>query len=140
MKGIMESSTRIINTRAQRSGHLYGGRYRWSLINSPIYFAHALKYVYRNPVKAGISRTAAEYPYSTLGQIFGNSKPSIPLATPFDPIGNQLPDNPWDFSNWIETSHSLEESDAIRRALRRKEFQLPVHKSTRKTLAIEHRI
>jgi hypothetical protein len=111
---------------------------QWTI--HPIYFTHALKYVYRNPVKEEIALTAFDYPYSSLREIFGFTKPSIPLMMPLGSIRNQIPSNLWDFKNWIETPHSLEESEAIKKALRRKQFKLPLRRSTRRLFPIEHQI
>ncbi len=136
----MESSTRIINVRTQRSGHLYGGRYHWCLITNPTYYAHALKYVYRNPVKAGLSESAEGYPYSTLRAVLGIDGPSIALANPLNSFSSDLATDLWEFKNWIESPYASEESEAIRIALRRKEFKLPLRQSNRKRLSIATRL
>src|SRR4051794_18500799 len=48
MQIIMKSGTKTINTESRRTGRVFGSRYHWTIIESEVYFAHALKYVYRN--------------------------------------------------------------------------------------------
>ncbi len=62
-----------INRQHKRAnGHLWQGRY-YSCPLDAAHFAAALLYVERNPVRAGIVRSAAEYPWSSaaarLGQV-----------------------------------------------------------------------
>jgi putative transposase len=52
METFMRSITRTMNAKSGRTGRVFGGPYHWSLINSNVYYDCALKYVYRNPVKA----------------------------------------------------------------------------------------
>lgn len=54
MMDFMRTITRTIQFISGRTGHIFGGPYRQSLIDSTRYFAHAFKYVYRNPVKGGL--------------------------------------------------------------------------------------
>src|SRR5690348_15519526 len=37
MKEVLSSTTRMLNTRLRRSGHIFGGRYFWSLLREPSY-------------------------------------------------------------------------------------------------------
>jgi putative transposase len=53
------------NKKYQRSGHVFGGRYKASLIQGERYLLAALRYVHWNPIKAGLSRNPAEYRWSS---------------------------------------------------------------------------
>jgi len=45
---------------------MFGGRYKWTLIKDKQHYFHVMKYVYLNPVKAGVVEVAEDYQYSTL--------------------------------------------------------------------------
>ena len=55
-----------VNKIAGRINHVFGGPYKGSLITTPTYYKTVLKYVYRNPVEAGICDRVEDYRYSTL--------------------------------------------------------------------------
>jgi putative transposase len=82
MKYFMQSVTKIINVKSGRSGRLFGSKYRWSLIDSLQYLDCAMKYVYRNPVKAGICSRVEEYPFSTLNAAIGKTRIKLNLHPP----------------------------------------------------------
>lgn len=66
MRYFLREVCRKINRQADRINHVFGGPYRWNVITNTSYFLHCLKYVYRNPVTAGICERVEDYPYSTL--------------------------------------------------------------------------
>lgn len=129
MQMLISSLTRIINTRTNRCGHLFGSRYHWSLIDNPTYYAHALKYTYRNPVKAGFCNMVEDWPFSTLSGLFGFVPLPFPVIYKGSYIQHCVPENLWTQLNWLNTAYSSEESDALRKALRRKLFKIPRKKS-----------
>jgi hypothetical protein len=79
MNTFMSSVTRISNARSRRSGHLFGGPYFWSLIGNSRYFGHAFKYVYRNPVKAGLCSRVEQWEFSSLYGLIGSSHLGFPV-------------------------------------------------------------
>jgi REP element-mobilizing transposase RayT len=88
MSVFMASVTRTANLLSGRSGHLFGGPYHWSLINSSRYYGHALKYVYRNPVRAKLCSAVEEHPYSTLQGLLGETH--LPFRLHFTRAGMEL--------------------------------------------------
>jgi putative transposase len=58
---------RFFNTRHQRSGAVWEGRYRAHIIDTDRYFFTCLRYVERNPVDAGIVAHPDEYRWSSYG-------------------------------------------------------------------------
>ncbi|MBY0384630.1 transposase [bacterium] len=66
MQEIQKSVSRIINHKAGRINHVFGGPYKASLIRSEEHYADILKYIYRNPVRARISSTVQGYAFSSL--------------------------------------------------------------------------
>jgi putative transposase len=56
---------RVINTIHDRSGTLWEGRFRSSLVDSENYLLICHKYIELNPVRAGMVRDPADYPWSS---------------------------------------------------------------------------
>jgi putative transposase len=52
------------NTRHGRSGHLFGARFHSRVIEDEAHLHAACRYVLENPVRAGLCRTAADWPWS----------------------------------------------------------------------------
>lgn len=57
--------SRRYNTAYNRSGHVFGGRYKASLIQDESYLFAVLRYIHWNPVKARMCCNPAEYPWSS---------------------------------------------------------------------------
>jgi len=72
----MKRTTLEIQKLSGRINKIYGGRYKGSIIQNYSYLVNVYKYIFLNPVKAGITQRAEYYPYSTL---FYKYKSSIKL-------------------------------------------------------------
>jgi REP element-mobilizing transposase RayT len=67
------------NKKEKRVGHLWQGRFRsWYVLNED-YLYLLLRYIENNPIKANLSNTIGEYPYTLSSALFGNSE-IIPCA------------------------------------------------------------
>lgn len=53
------------NIKYQRSGHLFQDRFKSEPVDNDAYLLSVIRYIHQNPVKAGISRKAEDYPYSS---------------------------------------------------------------------------
>ena len=62
---------RYFNDRQQRSGTLWEGRYRSTLIETDRYLLACMAYIDLNPVRAGLIREARDYPWSSHGHYIG---------------------------------------------------------------------
>jgi putative transposase len=56
---------RHVNDRHRRSGTLWEGRYRATVIDSETYFLACCRYIELNPVRAGMVAAPGEYPWSS---------------------------------------------------------------------------
>jgi REP element-mobilizing transposase RayT len=66
------------NKRHELDGHVFQGRYKSELIDSPQYLLEASRYIHLNPVKAGIVEHPAQYPWSSyLSYVTTNPNPFI---------------------------------------------------------------
>jgi len=71
MQGVGRSYVRYFNTRHQRSGTLWEGRYKSSLIESERYLLTCMAYIDLNPVRAGMVSDPAQYPWSSYRHLTG---------------------------------------------------------------------
>jgi putative transposase len=116
----MRETAREINRASGVINQLWGARYFRSELNSENYYNIAYKYVYRNPVRAGLTTRTEEYLYSSLPGKLGKSIQTIEV------IDDQLVDNPQGTLRWLNLSPKETYDDAIRRALRRTLFKIPM--------------
>jgi putative transposase len=65
MQALGRRYVRYFNQRHGRTGTLWEGRYRSSLIDSERYFLSCSRYIETNPVRAGLVRSPDEYPWSS---------------------------------------------------------------------------
>ena len=89
MQSLGRYYVRYFNHTYQRTGTLWEGRYKSSLIDSDIYFLTVSRYIELNPVRANMVKHPAEYPWSSYhGNALG--KP-LKLLTPhacYSQLGN----------------------------------------------------
>jgi REP element-mobilizing transposase RayT len=53
------------NWKYQRSGHLFQDRFKSEPVETDPYFLTVINYIHQNPVKSGVSKGAADYPWSS---------------------------------------------------------------------------
>jgi len=76
------------------------GTHRYE-IRHPLYFSRAVKYIYRNPVRAGMCARVEEYPFSTLHAFLGAAELPFPLHETY--FSHGLPRNTEEFLRWLNT-------------------------------------
>ena len=123
---LLSNVSKDINLKLSRQNHVFGPRYKWSLIQKPQNYPFVVKYLYRNATEAGICERVEDYPYSTLGAYFGIHKCGIKISMDFffeefEISANLSRANL--FLKWLNTPYRKEDADAIHDALTRKEFR-----------------
>jgi REP element-mobilizing transposase RayT len=127
MQNLMRSITRALNLKSGRSGRVFGARYHWTLINSHVYFSHAYKYVYRNPVKADLSKNVEDYPFSTLNGLLGFQSLYFPLYFPFgEDRFAFIPDTVQEQLTWLNKPFKKEHDQGINKLLKKTVFSPPM--------------
>lgn len=116
MRFFNKSMSQRINMSTGRINHVFGGSYKWSLINSRVYYFNAIKYLYQNPVRAGICDRVEQYPYSTYHWKRHNLSVSS-YSKKFD-LG------------WLNTIYSEESQSRIKKGFKRIVFK-PSYNSKR---------
>lgn len=62
------------NIKYERHGHLFQDRYKSEPIDDDAYFIVALRYILRNPVKAGLCKYAKDYKYSSFNDYVSSNR------------------------------------------------------------------
>lgn len=65
MQAMGRSYVQVLNKRYDRTGTLWQGRYKASLVQSDRYLLTCCKYMELNPVRAGLVLAPGDYPYSS---------------------------------------------------------------------------
>ena len=65
MQSIGRRYVRYFNDRYHRTGTLWEGRYKSTLVDSDLYFLTVARYIELNPVRAGMVSRPVEYPWSS---------------------------------------------------------------------------
>lgn len=110
MRDFQKSVSRSINKSADRINHVFGGPYKGSRITSDVHYAEILKYVYRNPVSAGLVKTVQEYEYSS----FVSNR--LITCSPADGIARQVPKK---MESWLNQEDVSSQKEAITKGLSR---------------------
>lgn len=136
MNFFLANVSRAINAVSGRIGHVFGGPYYWTLIDNRRYYGHGFKYVYRNPVRAGLCNAVQDYPFSTLCGRLGETRLAFPLLYTRPGMEYHLPscDAVDSWLEWLNTPFSTEAERLIQYGLRRKKFEVPVDRATRKRI------
>ena len=71
MRRVSARQARYVNRQENRSGTLWGGRFKSSIVDSDNYLLACMRYVDLNPVRAGICEHPADYPWSSYAQKVG---------------------------------------------------------------------
>ena len=89
MQAVGRGYVRYFNQKQGRSGTLWEGRYRSTLIQADRHLLACMAYIDLNPVRAGIAASAADYPWSSHRHYIGSREDR--LVTPhslFWTLGN----------------------------------------------------
>ena len=132
MNYLMREVSKRIAEKSGRINQVFGGPYHWTVIKNNIYYQHAYKYIYRNPVHAGICEKVEDYKYSTLRGIMGMDYLYIPAYDNMHVI--QAPNSRL---GWLNEAYDLDSKVAIRKALRRREFGFARDERTTKRNSLE---
>lgn len=82
MQVLQSAFARAYNSRHARRGALFASRFHSTQIESQPHLFEVIRYVARNPVRAGLVTRPQDWPWSTYGQVVG-TQPRWPF---FDPL------------------------------------------------------
>jgi len=137
MNYFMRETSKEINRISGHKNQIFGGRYSRTSITSQFYFGHAYKYVYRNPVTAGIVDKCEKYPFSTLHGLLGQSRICVPTIEDTFLYGNGRVE---EVLMWLNTAPTQINYEIFKMSLKRKTMKFPVNKWNHLQHSLEHRI
>ncbi len=105
-----------LKSTSAHMNHVLGGRYKWCLIHSQNYFLNCYRYIYQNPLRAGIVSHCETYPFSTLNTLVFGKNFGVPIH---DALGFKDPF----MLSWINASIDEEEINFVKKGLARSEFK-----------------
>lgn len=99
MKSLSGRYVKYINASHQRSGTLWGGRYKACIVESERYLMTCYRYIELNPVRAGLARHAADYPWSSHGHnAMGQDSDIIVEHTLYQALGRSFKERRFAYS------------------------------------------
>ncbi len=137
MNYFMRETSREITRKSGRINQTYGSRFHRSLITSHHYYMNVYKYVYRNPVRAGLCARVEDYPFSTLHGLLGQRKMLIPMVEDTLLFNPSLDER---HMKWLNTKSLSSHEEEIRKGLKRAVFSLVAGKNSGRPSELETRL
>lgn len=109
--GTSHATRHRARTDSVGAGHLYQGRYKSFLIENDHHLLTVLKYIERNPVRAGLVRQPGEWRWSSAYRRLRGT------ATQKKLLAESPVDLPRNYQTWIEVPEPSEERDEIHRSI-----------------------
>lgn len=114
MQAVGRRYVRYFNDRQQRSGTLWEGRYKSTVIQAERYLLACMAYIDLNPVRAGMVAQARGYPWSSHGHYIGQHTDK--LITPH-PLVWELGNTPFAreaaYAEWVRAGVSSVQQSAL---------------------------
>lgn len=127
MHYFMMMTSREIGTQAGRINKIWGSRYYKSLITNEEYYAHALWYIFTNPIEAHITNKVENYNWSTLQK--ENYKDHADLIVQNRPgFDVYVPDKKDELIYWLNKDADRFYREQTRKALKKIEFKFAKHR------------
>lgn len=120
MLQFMTKSSRRLTREGNRINETFAGRHYKCVLDNHFYFLNAYKYVYRNPVKAGLCENVEDYEFSTLHGLINPQDSKIPLCE--DTLFNE---GSVEHLKWLNTAPDPVKLEAFRKGLGHQIFRSP---------------
>lgn len=131
MQFFMSRSSRRLREGTDRINHIYGGRYKWSVISSPEYYFNCHRYVYQNPLRANIVEKVEKWKFSSISKY--DSRLSRLIQPPQFGHDSSIPTGD-DYLDWLNRPIIEETLAIIKRGLSRPMFRYGRDRDTREEI------
>ncbi|HWU43756.1 MAG TPA: transposase [Bdellovibrio sp.] len=135
MNYLLREVSKRLGEYSGKINQVFGGPYHWTVIKNTIHYQHTYKYVYRNPIHAGLVKSVEDYSFSTLRGLLGIDYLYVPA---YDNL--HLIQNPHQQLQWLNEAYEDDSKEAIRLALRKHEFEFPRDEHTKRTHFLENNV
>lgn len=123
MKALAARQTRRINRLENRSGTLWEGRFKSSIVDSTRYLLACLRYVDLNPVRASIVEHPQDYLWSSHRALIGRQKPRwLDIHPELAALGNGNKNWRSAYAAYVAAGVAAHELDLIRSAVHRNQL------------------
>lgn len=118
----MRETSKQITRKSGRINQTYGARNHKTLIGSYHYYLNTYKYLFQNPLRAGVCDRVEDYPFSSLSGVCGLQKARIPICD------DLLIDQTIDLNTlgWLNTRAAAEHERQMKLALSRPRFEFKI--------------
>jgi putative transposase len=117
MQAVGRRFTQYVNARYARTGTLWEGRYHSSLVHTDRYALTCSRYIENNPVRAGMTKDAGLYPWSSYRHNALGFPDQLIIPQPlYRALGPRLVDRQTAYRALFEDDIEPQELDAIRQA------------------------
>jgi putative transposase len=125
MNMLQKKVAQQINCKSKRINHVFGGTYRGTLITQEYYYVNVIKYVFRNPLEAGICDSVLDYKYSTLLNYMGKLNQScLHLISSTHVMDSVARYQKKIVLEWLNYSFSSDDYELIKKGLNKSEFKI----------------
>ena len=118
MQSLGRRYVQYVNTKYRRTGTLWEGRHKGSLIDSDNYYLSCMRYIETNPVRAGMVRHPAEYRWSSYRANAISDTDSLIIRHPlYLALGGDIPDRQNAYRHLFESQIDNKDIQNIRDAI-----------------------
>ncbi|SHO47536.1 putative transposase [Desulfopila aestuarii DSM 18488] len=123
MKRISGRQARYLNTREKRSGSLWEGRFKSSIISDHDYLLACCRYIELNPLRAGMVEKPDEYKWSSYGcRGLGKADQLVDLDRYYLALGETNVERQNAYADYVTKTIPEKELDLIRSAIQRNQL------------------
>jgi putative transposase len=120
MKRLAGRQTRFLNRIEKRTGTLWEGRYKSSVVCTDEYLLACCRYIELNPVRAGLVKDPAKYPWSSYScKVSTRNDPAVDLDFYYIALGKGLKKRRIAYQKYVLGSCPDEELQLIRQSIQR---------------------
>ena len=116
--------SREVAKMLRSSAYCFDTRYRWTLLSTPSHLNNVYRYIYQNPLRAGLVPRCEDYPFSSLAGLLGERRLEFPCVD--SPLFGQ-DFLAWDvesFLSWLNQRPHPKVATIFQKALKHREFFL----------------
>jgi putative transposase len=132
MRDFLTIISKSVLRKTERSNHVFGARHKWSVLESSQSVAYVMKYILRNPIRAGICSNVEDYRYSSIHSQIGRRE--LPLVSGIGPQWDDVPKDREALLEWLNQPSPKELEKQITIGLRRSPFQFSTSNSSQKAI------
>ena len=128
MHQFLNKVCRSMKKATGRINHIFGGRYKWTLLGGAMPYAYAYKYCHRNPVSAGMLSRTEDYAYNA------ENRNCNFITPPDEALLKFVPRDGFARECWLNAPTTKQADEIVRLALRRTEFKFSKSSGQQKAL------